>query len=88
MEKSVRKILAELVFPDWDTAADGLRPFHVYCDCIDGFGAALEREQADGSIKPIAHINRATLDSERHWTPLDLEAGGIVWALKRLRANT
>ena len=32
-----------------------------------------------------AYISRATLDSERHWTPLDLEAGSIVWALKRLR---
>ena len=32
-----------------------------------------------------AYISRATLDSERHWTPVDLEAGSIVWALKRLR---
>ena len=45
MEKLVREILAELatppimVFPNWDAAADGSRPFHVYCDaCIDGFG--------------------------------------------------
>ena len=53
--------------------------------CIDGFGAALEKEQEDGSIKSIAYISRATLNSERHWTPLDLEAGSIVWALKRLR---
>ena len=36
-------------------------------------------------MKPIAYISRAMLDSERHWTPLDLEAGSIVWALKRLR---
>ena len=84
-------ILAELttpsvlVIPDWDAVADGTRPLHVYCDaCIDGFGAALEQEQTDGSIKPIAHISGATLDSESHWTPLDLEAGSIVWALKRL----
>ena len=62
------------------------RPFHVYCDtCIDGFGAALEQEQAGGSIKPTAYISRAALDSERHWTPLDLEAGSIVWALTPLR---
>ena len=32
----------------------------------------------------IAHINQATLDSERHWTPLDLETDNIVWAPKRL----
>ena len=35
-------------------------------------------------MRPIAYISRATLDSERHWTPLDLEAGNIVWAIKRL----
>ena len=69
-----------LVFPDWDAVADGSRPFHVYCDaCVNGFGAALEQEQTDGSIKPIAYISRATLGSERHCTPLDLDAGSIVW---------
>ena len=92
MEKLVGEILAELttpavlVIPAWDAVADGTSPFHVYCDaCIDGFGAALEQEQTDGSIKPIAYTSRATLDSERHCTPLDLEAGSVVWALKRLR---
>ncbi|WP_431195313.1 RNase H-like domain-containing protein [Alloalcanivorax venustensis] len=50
-----------------------------------GFGAALEEEQPDGSVRPIAYISCATLDSERHWTPLDLEAGNIVWAIERLR---
>ncbi|CAB1107752.1 unnamed protein product [Ectocarpus sp. CCAP 1310/34] len=28
---------------------------------------------------------RANLPAERNWTVLDLEAGGIVWAIKRLR---
>ena len=75
-----------LVFPNWDAVADGSRPFHVYCDaCIDRFGATLEQEQPDGSVRPIAYISRATLDSERHWIPLDLEADSIVWAIKRLR---
>ncbi|MEP2272374.1 MAG: ribonuclease H family protein, partial [Marinobacter sp.] len=60
--------------------------FNVYYDaCIEGFGVALEQEQPDDSVWPIAYISRATLDSERHWTPLDLEAGSIVWAIKRLR---
>ena len=92
MEKLMRETLAELatppilIFPVWDAVADGSRPFHVYCDdCIDGFGAAFEQEQANGSIKPIAYISRAALDPERHWTPLDLEVGSTVWALKRLR---
>ena len=92
METFVREILAELltpsilIFPSWDAVADGSRPFQVCCDaCIDGFGAVLEQEQSEGSIKPIAYISRATLDSERHWTSLDLEAGSIGWALNRLR---
>ena len=33
----------------------------------------------------IACIGRATLDSERHWTPLDLETRSVVWAPKRLQ---
>ena len=75
-----------LVFPDWDAVADGTGPFHVFCDAsTDGFRAAIEQEQMDGSNGPMAYISRATLDSERHWTPLDLEAVIIVWALKRLR---
>ena len=92
MEFIVREILAELatppilVFPDWDAVADGSRPFHAYCDtCIDGFGAALEQEQPDGSVRPIDYVSSVTLDFERHWTPLDLEGGSIVWAIKNLR---
>ena len=34
---------------------------------------------------PITYISRATLDSERHWIPPDLEAGSTVWAIKRVR---
>ena len=33
----------------------------------------------------IAYISRATLDSERHWTSLDLGTGSIVWAPKYIR---
>ena len=40
----------------------------------------------DGSVRPVAYISLATLDSQSHWTPLDLEADSIVWAIKRLRA--
>ena len=75
-----------LVFPDWDAVADGSRPLRLCSDaCIDGFGACLEQEQPDKSVKPIVYISRATIPSERNWTALDLEAGGIIWALKRLR---
>ena len=36
-------------------------------------------------MQSVVYISRATLDSERHWSPLDLEAGSIVRAIKRLR---
>ena len=66
--------------------ADNSRPFLLYCDTsVDGFGATLEQEQKDGSIRPVVFISRATLVYERHWTPLDLEAGTIVGSIKRLR---
>ncbi|CAB1103607.1 unnamed protein product [Ectocarpus sp. CCAP 1310/34] len=61
------------------------RPLRLCSDaCIDGFGASLEQEQLDGSVRPIVYISRATLPAERNWTVMDLEAGGIVWAIKRL----
>ena len=75
-----------LAFPDWEAAQDQSRPFLLYCDaCRDGFGAVLEQQQADGSIRPITFISRTTLPNERNWSVLDLEAGAIVWAIKRLR---
>ena len=92
METIVRELLAELakppilVFPDWDAVEDGTRPFLLCCDASnDGLGATLEQKQPDNTIKPIVFISRATLDAERNWTPLDLEAGAIVWGVKRLR---
>ena len=50
-----------------------------------GFGATLEQEQCDGSIRPIVYISRATLANEQNWTPPELEAGCIVWGIRRLR---
>ena len=73
MEIIVRTLLEELtappvlVYPGWDAVADNSRPFRLYCDAsVDGFGATLEQEQKDGSIRPIVFISRATLESARH----------------------
>ena len=59
---------------------DLLGGIHTSLMCVP-----LDTLQHDGSVWPIAYISRATLDSEKHWTRLDLEAGSIVWAIKRLR---
>ena len=92
MEDTVRALLAELamppilVFPDWDTVTNKSRPFRLHCDASTaGFGATLEQEQRDGSIRPIVYICRATLTNDQNWTPMELEAGCIVWSIRRLR---
>ena len=92
MEDTVRTLLAELaappilVFPDWDAVIDTSRPFRLQCDASTaGLGATLEQEQPDGSIRPIVYISRATLNDEQSWTPMELEAGCVVWSIRRLR---
>ena len=92
MEDTVRALLAVLavppilVFPDWDAVIDTSRPFRLHCDASTaGLGATLEQEQLDGSIRPIVYVSRATLDNEKNWTPMELEAGCVVWSIRRLR---
>ena len=92
MEGTVRALLAKLaippilVFPDWDAVIGTSRPFRLHCDAsIAGLGATLEQEQSDGSIRPIVYISRATLDNEQNWTLMELEAGCVVWGIRRLR---
>ena len=92
MEDTVRALRAGLVtpsilvFPDWDAVIDTSWPFRPHCDASTaGLGAALEQEQPDGSIRPIVYISRATLDNEQNWTPMELEAGCVVWGIRRLR---
>ena len=92
MKDTVRTLLAKLaappilVFPDWDAVIDTSRPFRLHCDArTAGLGATLEQEQPDGSIRPIVYISRATLNNEQNWTPMELEAGCVVWSVRRLR---
>ena len=92
MEDTVRAFLAELaappilVLPDWDAVIDTSRPFRLHYEASTaGLGATLEQEQPDGSLRPIVYISRATLDNEQNWTPMELEAGCVVWNIRRLR---
>ena len=92
MEDTVRALLGELaappilVFPDWDAVIDTSRPFRLHCDASTvGLGATLEQEQPNGSKRPIVYISRATLDNEQNWIPMELEAGCVVWGIRRLR---
>ena len=92
MEDTVRPLLAELAappilsFPDGDAVIDTSRPFRLHCDAnTAGLGATLGREHPDGSIRPVVYIRRATLDNAQNWTPMELEAGCVVWSIRRLR---
>ena len=92
MEEAVCALLAKLaappilVFPDWDAVIDKSRPFRLHCDAsTDGFRATLEQEEPDDSIRPIVYISRATLANERNLTSMELEAGCVVWSIRRLR---
>lgn len=49
---------------------------------VNGFGAPLEQEQPGGSVRPILCVSGAIiLESERDWTPLDLEQASMVWSI-------
>ena len=92
VEEVVRAPLAELVappilvFPDWDTVIKKSRPFRLHCDAsTDGLGATLKQEQTDGSIRPIVYISRTTLANTRNWTLMEVDAGCVVWSIRRLR---
>ena len=92
MEATVRDLLAKLaappilVFPDWNAVIDMTRSFRLHCDASTaGLGATLEQEQPNGSVRPIVYISRATLDNEKNWTAMELEAGCVVWGIRRLR---
>ena len=92
MEDTVRSLLAKLatppilVFPDWDAVIDTSQPFRLHCDASTaGLEATLEQEQPDGSIRPLVYISRATQDNEQNCTSMELEAGRVVWSIRRLR---
>ena len=94
MEDTVRALLAELatlpilVFPDWDAVIDTSRSFRLHYDASTaGLGATLEQEQPGGSIRPIVYTSRATLDNEQNWNRMELEAGCVVWSIRRLRPS-
>ena len=75
-----------LAFPCYEGAISGERPFRLTADAsISGLGAVIEQEQRDGSIRPLCFLSRSTFPNETRWSPTELEAGAIVWAIKKNR---
>ena len=69
-----------LAFPDFscdfrlETDASGL-----------GLGAVLSQEQADGTTRPIAYASRTLQLHERNFSATEMEALGVVWAVRHFR---
>ena len=69
-----------LSFPDFassfrlETDASGL-----------GLGAVLSQEQDDGTMRPIAYASRTLQPHERNYGSTELEALGVVWAVRHFR---
>ncbi len=70
-----------LAYPDFN------RGFVLHTDAsIQGLGAVLEQEQDDGRLHPVAYASRSLSKAEKNYGITDLEALGVVWAVKHFRA--
>ena len=68
-----------LAFPDFPAAIAGDRPFQLITDAsVDGLGAVVEEEQADGMTRAISSVSRSTPPNERHWSATKLQCAALV----------
>ncbi len=69
-----------LAFPEFD------RGFLLDTDASGiGLGAVLAQRQSDGSIRPVAYASRTMQPHEKNYGVTELEALGVVWAVKHFR---
>jgi len=69
-----------LLYPDFD------KPFTLDTDAsYDGLGAVLSQSDADGRLRPVLYISRATTPAERNLSVTELEATAVMWALEQCR---
>ena len=70
-----------LAYPNFDL------PFTLHTDASGkGLGAVLEQEASDGQLHPVAYASRTLSKHERNYGITELEALGVIWALRHFRA--
>ena len=81
--EALKRLLTEaptLVFPDFS------KDFQLETDASgEGLGVVLAQKQEDGSVKPIAFASRTLQPHERNYGVTEMEALGVVWAVKQFR---
>ena len=69
-----------LVFPDFT------KPFVLETDASgQGLGAVLSQQQGSGCVAPIAYASRTLQKHEQNCGATELEALGVVWAIRHFR---
>lgn len=69
-----------LAFPNFS------QDFHLETDASGlGLGAVLSQEQDDGAMKPLAYASRTLQQHEKHYGATEMEALGVVWAIRHFR---
>ena len=70
-----------LAYPNFD------RPLTLHTDASGkGLGAVLEQETSDGQLHPVAYDSRTLSKHESNYGITELEALGMIWALRHFRA--
>ena len=70
-----------LAYPDFT------KQFVLHTDASgEGVGAVLEQKQDDGELHPIAYASRSINRHEKRYGVTELEALGVVWAVKHFRS--
>ncbi len=59
------------------------KPYLLTTDAsYSGMGAVLQQEDENERLRPVAFASRSLSDAETRYTVTDLEAAGVVWALR------
>ena len=69
-----------LAFPQFD------RGFILDTDASGvGLGVVLAQKQDDGSVRPVAYASRTLQSHEKNYGVTEMEALGVVWAVRHFR---